>query len=463
MGRSNTVYVFDRSFTPEYTPQYIVYKLDANLNVTRLRRIEFPNGFIIYNINAFELDNTGNVYFAGDGQYPNSAGGSGPASFILKTNNNLENLWSRMDSSETSYARLHIDRWGRVLVIEDYYTFFPQVRIKRFSYNGQSLNTFIVNTDAGRYSLNTMLDNDDNILMYGGKTFSESSQAMFLKRISRFTGNAVYSKTHFIAPSSQLNDFKIDHSGDIFTLVTQQSGPNNQKSKISRINLTSGNISWNHIMNFSADSCNLIKLVMNDNDRFYAVGEKRSGTYFSKGFAMRIKKNGQPDGNYHLPDSVAFQRSHWLADGITDNNNRLIAIGNTSDFDTTTYSNSYFRSFAMRVGTNNNCNNRRGGSEVIYEEENFTDAAETEKVELTTQLVIYPNPVQNQLNIFNIIPEEYDRAAIYNMQGAMLQQKTINTSTARIDISNLSDGVYLFVLRSSAALKEKSIKFVVRK
>lgn len=100
---------------------------------------------------------------------------------------------------------------------------------------------------------------------------------------------------------------------------------------------------------------------------------------------------------------------------------------------------------------------------MIYEEENFTDAAETEKVELTTQLVIYPNPVQNQLNIFNIIPEEYDRAAIYNMQGAMLQQKTINTSTARIDISNLSDGVYLFVLRSSAALKEKSIKFVVRK
>lgn len=325
------------------------------------------------------------------------------------------------------------------------------------------MNTFSVNIDADRYSLTTTLDNDDNIVMYGGKTVGESSQAMYLKRISRVTGNTVYSKTHFTAPSSQLNDFKVDHNGDIYTLVSQQFGPTDKKCMISRIHLASGNISRNNVIDFSTDSCNLIKLVMNGNERFYAVGEKKSGAYFSKGFAMRIKKNGQPDGNYHTPDSVAFQRSHWLADGITDNNNRLIAIGSTSDFDTVTATYNYFRSFAMRVGVNNNCNNRRGGEETINEEENFTDAAQSEKVELTTQLVFYPNPVQSQLNIFNINPEEYDRAVIYNMQGAMLQQHPINTSTARIDISNLSDGVYLFVLRSSAALKEKSIKFIVRK
>lgn len=463
-GRNNTLYVFERSFTADYTPRFIVYKLDANLQINRLKEIYFPNGFIINNISAFELDNNGSVYFAGDGLYPNSAGGNSPASFIVKANHNLENQWSKIDSTETSYSRLHIDRWGRVLVIEDYYTFFPQVRIKRFSANGQPLSTFMVNTDAGRYSLTTTLDTDDNIIMYGGKTVGESSQAMFLKRISRVTGNTVYSKTHFTASLSQLTDLQVDRNGDIYTVVTQQSGPADKQCKISRINLFTGNISWNHVLRFSSDSCNLIRLVLNGNERFYVLGEKRSGNYFSKGFAMRLKKNGQPDGRYYSPDSVAFQRSHWLTDGITDNNNRLIVIGSTADLDTVTGGNSYFRSFAMRMGaTTITCNNRRGGEEAIGEEENFTDAAQEEKVELTTRLVVYPNPVQNQLNIFNIKPEEYDRAVIYNMQGAILLQNTINTTTARIDISNLSDGVYLFVLRSSIALKEKSIKFVVRK
>ena len=462
-GRNNTIYVFERSFTPDYSPRFIVYKLDANLQITRLKQIDFPNVFMIYNINAFELDNNGNVYFAGDGLYPNSAGGDSPASFIVKTNHQLEHQWIKIDSSETSYSRLHIDRWGRVLVIEDYYTFFPQVRIKRFSINGQSLSTFNVNTDMGRYSLTTTLDNDDNILMYGGKTVGESSQAMYLKRIFRISGNSVYSKTHFTSLATQLNDFKVDDNGDIYTLVTQQFGPDDKLCRISRINHSSGTISWNHVMRFSTDSCNLVKLVINGNQRFYAVGEKRSGTYFSKGFAMRIKKNGQPDGNYSSPDSVAFQRSHWLADGITDINNRLIAIGSTADFDTVAGTNNYFRSFAMRMGATTTCNNRRGGEEATGEEENFTDVAQAEKVELTTQLTVYPNPVQSQLNIFNIKPEEYDRAFIYNMQGAMLQQNSINSMMASIDISNLVDGIYLFVLRSSKALKEKSIKFVVRK
>ncbi len=292
---------------------------------------------------------------------------------------------------------------------------------------------------------------------------------MYLKRISRFTGNTVYSKTHFAAPSSQLNDLKIDRYGNIFTLVTMFFGPGNQKCRISRINLSNGNIAWNHSTNFSTDSCNLTKLVINDNDRFYAVGEKKFHTYFSKGFVLRIKKNGQLDGNFPSPDSVAFQRSHWLADGIIDNSNKLIAIGNTSDLDTTTFSNSYFRSFAMRVGTpsNNNCYYGKAGSgeeaTTEEEEEPITDTEEAERVELTTKLVIYPNPVQSQLNVSNIDPEEFDRVAIYNMQGAVLQQKSINSSTARMDISNLPDGVYLLILRSSVSLKEKSIKFVVRK
>ncbi len=124
---------------------------------------------------------------------------------------------------------------------------------------------------------------------------------------------------------------------------------------------------------------------------------------------------------------------------------RLVLSGNTAGFDTITYSGNYHDS---------------GGEDKVVTE---SATVETENVELTTQLVIYPNPVQNQLNISKINPEEYDRLTVYNMQGAVLQQQKINTTVARMDISNLSDGVYLLALRSSHTFKEKSIKFVVRK
>lgn len=461
IGKNNTVYVLERSFTQEYLPQYKIYKLDANLRIASQRTITFPNGFSIYNIGAFEVDSEANVYFAGDGQYPDGNGGTNPASFVLKTNKNLVNQWSKMDSTETSFTRLHVDGSGRVLVIEDYYTFFPQVKIRRFGSNGQRLSTFTVQTDVNRYSLYTTLDHDDNILVYGGKTVGESAQAMFLKKVSRSSGQVAYSKTHFTAPSSQLNDLRTDRSGNIFTLTTLYFGPDNQKCKISRINLSNGNILWNRVLDYANDSCNLSRLVMNNNERFYVVGERKSHTYFSKGFAMRLKKNGQLDGNFPAPDSVAYQRSHWLSDGIIDNNGQLIAIGNTADFDTLMYSSSYSRSFATRFG-NNNCYGK-GGDEMITEAVPGAAEETEEKVELSTRLIIYPNPVQDHLTVTNVDPAEYDRVSVYNMQGAKLQQKSVSSSTARLDISSLPDGVYLLILQSSITLKEKSIKFVVRK
>ncbi|HEV7783044.1 MAG TPA: T9SS type A sorting domain-containing protein [Chitinophagaceae bacterium] len=471
IGKNNCVYVFERSFTAEYAPLYKVYKLDVNLHMVSQRNISFPNGYTVYNINAFEIDEQGNVYFAGDGQYPNAGGSLSPASFVIKANKNLVNIWQRMDSTETSFARLHVDGAGRVLIIQDYYTFFPEVRIKRYSSNGQIMAPFTVQTDINRYSLYSALDNDDNILLYGGKTVEETSQAIFLKRVSRFNGSVAYSKTHFTAPSSQLNDFKIDEHGNIFTLVSQYFGPENQKSRISRINLSNGNIAWNRTINFADDSCNLSKLVLTPNERIYAVGERRSCTYFSKGFAMRVKKNnGQLDENFPAPDSVAFQRSHWLADGIVDNDNQLIAIGNTSDFDTVTYSNNYFRSFAVRFGNNHHGGDcfGKGGIESAMTADAVMNAETIEAAEATeetvgTKLTVYPNPAQNQLLVSNLDPAEYDRMTIYTVQGVKLQQQSINSTTGKMNISRLPDGLYLLVLNSATTMKTKTFKFMVKK
>ena len=460
-GKFNSLYVLQRNFPLGQNAGYLLYKLDSNLNIRVQKTISFPKGFNIFNLNCFEVDKSDNVYLAGDGQYPDGPG-YGFASFVLKTNKNLATQWSRMDSTQTSYSRLHIDRWGRVIVVEDFFTFFPNVKITRISSNGQHVQQVNIETDPGRYSLFSSLDDNDNLLIYGGKTVSDTLQAMYLYKISRINGTVLYRKTHFKAQGSQLNDLKIDRNGKLYALVTIYNA-GQQFCRISRINSKHGFISWNHSMPYSQDSCNLVKLVVNESYRFYAIGQRMSGTYLSKGFAVRMKKSGQMDGEIPSPDSSAFQRLHWLADGIFDKNNQLIVIGGTSDFDTTIYMNTYLRAFAVRYGNNNNCNNRTVKGEVetaVFE--NKTTEAESEKVVLSTSLVIYPNPVQGRLTVSGL-QDEYDKVTVFNMQGAIVLQQEIRGSLARMDVSALTDGVYVLVLRSSVTFKEKSLKFVIRK
>jgi hypothetical protein len=285
---------------------------------------------------------------------------------------------------------------------------------------------------------------------------------MYLYKFSRYFGIIIYRKTLFTAAGLQLNDLKVDDNGNIFSLVAQYPFSGGLFYKISRISSNTGNVLWNHSIPYSQDSSNLVKLVVSDHDRFYAVGCRQSNNYFCKGIALRIKKNGQTDGNIPAPDSVNFQRMHWLSDGIADNNNRLIAIGGTSDLDTNTFYSSYLRAFAIRFSDNNCYPDNKPGPDASTMVSRTT-GIEKEVIQLTNKLVVYPNPVTEQLTVSGLNKDEYDWISVYNMQGAQLLKQTINSETARIDVNSLPEGVYLLVMHSSVTLKEKNLKFIVRR
>lgn len=449
--KNSYIYVLGKEYQNGQSPAYTVYRLNGNLQVVAQRTITFPDSYIVAAVNGFEVDDDGNVYIAGDGQYPDGTGGFGFSSFILKTSKNLITKWSRMDSVQTSYSRLLVDRSQRVTVIEDYYTTYPAVKITRINKAGTQAVSTSVTPDQLRYSINAMLDQNDNILLYGGKMASDTSQASYLCKVSRTSGNVMFRQTLFEAPVSLLNDIKKDENGKLFALATQYY-PGDLLTKISRINPDNGSLLWSQDISYNTDRCLFNKLVVNNSDRIFAVGEQRSGDYFAKGFALRIKKSGQVDNRLPAPDSVAYQRFHTLWDGIADNSNRLIAIGNTNDFDTTTYSSSYYRAFAVRLGEKG-CENNTTAKQPAAEENNT----------LAEKLQLYPNPVQNTLMVSNMNPEVFDKLFVYNMQGAVVLQQKINGTSARLDMSNFSDGVYLLVFRSSVSLKEKTMKFVVSK
>jgi hypothetical protein len=151
-------------------------------------------------------------------------------------------------------------------------------------------------------------------------------------------------------------------------------------------------------------------------------------------------------------------------DQFKDNTFPACYLLRKTDFGNIKYYSRYFRSFAVQFYCKHCYSNGCVVSETGNDEmQTDKTSEEADPVSLTSQLVIYPNPVQDQLTVSNINPAEYNKLLIYNMQGAQLQQQALNASISRIDINNLTDGVYLLVLHSSVSLKEKAIKFVVRK
>lgn len=465
-GYRNSVYVLVRSFPFAQDPQYTIYKLDSNLVVKAQTTLNFPGSYTIFNLNVFELDVQGNLYLAGDGQYPDGYGYS-PASFLLKSDKNLVTRWTRMDSTQTSYARLHVEKSGTIRLIEDFYTFFPDIRVQQISANGQLQQRRTYSTDPGRQSLTTLLDNDDNLLLTG-TTDNGAGQTLYLQKIARRTGQVVYRRNFLNAVAANLDDVKMDEDGQLYTLLTQYNNSGSQ-CRLARLQPRNGSLSWSRSFPFVQDSCMLRSIVLTDQEMIYLVGEKRSGTFFSKGMAVQVKRNGQRGETWISPDSVSNARSHALFQGITDEQQRLIAIGNTNDLDTVTGSSTYFRAFAVgfgkqRKGHGHDCEND-DRSLILSDAVTAKEAVPEQTVQATEELKtqVYPNPATDRITVQVAHPLHVNQVMIYDMRGHLQASQTISGSTVSFDISRFSAGVYTMILRSAAGVAGKPLRFVVKR
>ena len=71
--------------------------------------------------------------------------------------------------------------------------------------------------------------------------------------------------------------------------------------------------------------------------------------------------------------------------------------------------------------------------------------------------------VQNQLLLTNLKEEEFDRIAIVNMQGSVVQKQTVSGPAVKLNFTELEEGVHLLLLHSSSRMKEKSIKIIIKR
>lgn len=69
----------------------------------------------------------------------------------------------------------------------------------------------------------------------------------------------------------------------------------------------------------------------------------------------------------------------------------------------------------------------------------------------------------NTLTLQHVREHGFDRLVIFDARGnAVMRADQVNNGS-RVDISHLEDGVYVLVFRSSETMKEKAVKFVIRR
>lgn len=82
---------------------------------------------------------------------------------------------------------------------------------------------------------------------------------------------------------------------------------------------------------------------------------------------------------------------------------------------------------------------------------------------INAQLDVFKSNVYNNVQVTDLDVEKFDRISVTDNKGTILIKKTVNASIANMDFSQLQDGVYVLGLFSSSNMKEKTIKFIIRR
>lgn len=69
----------------------------------------------------------------------------------------------------------------------------------------------------------------------------------------------------------------------------------------------------------------------------------------------------------------------------------------------------------------------------------------------------------NHILLTNLKTYNYDRISVTDMKGNVVLKQETTANNTRLDISSLADGVFVLTLRSSCTMKEKQVKFLIRR
>ncbi len=449
------IYAMESSYPAGAGPVYTLFKLDGNLSMKAQRTISLPGTFTIYNINAFATDDDANIYVAGDGATQDQS----PASFVIKSSSNFLTRWNHIDTIPTSFTQMQVDHHGTVWLMEDYYSFYPDVHIRSISQSGAMERVNTLTTSPGRQGISMQLDAADNLLLYGNEMDSNYMVDVFLYKFNSSSRQIVYRKSFFTSQYIYINDLKQDGTGNIFALTTWFNSSWEQTSRVCSIYPNNGSVIWSQDFSYVQDSITLNRLAIGRGNLLYAVGQQSQDLNWSRGYAVRLQKWGGSLSNLQGPDSVSFYKMHYLMDGIADRNDQLIAVGATNDLDPITFTSTYSRAFASRY------NNvaplvRSSGTQTTDQPQTNTNAATNEPA-AGKAILAYPNPAKDHITVTGSDLGGYSKLSLMDEKGKAVWQQMLNGSAVTINVGSLPNGNYTIWLSAGRDGLQKAVRFIV--
>jgi hypothetical protein len=76
---------------------------------------------------------------------------------------------------------------------------------------------------------------------------------------------------------------------------------------------------------------------------------------------------------------------------------------------------------------------------------------------------VYPNPASQFIVVYNYSMENTRTASLYNMNGTLVQQKQLQQSASRMDVSNLPAGLYILKITDAKRTNIRTEKIIINR
>lgn len=195
------------------------------------------------------------------------------------------------------------------------------------------------------------------------------------------------------------------------------------------------------------------------------------GNLASPTFISAIHMNAESSGNLgslstwdDFTNGTSSSRSA-IPPGLTNGINAIMVVDGTSA-PYTEYDNAIFNCTGIpaatandtRLAINERANWTKDNTTTFNSQPNCT-FLNTNNFGLESKIKIYPNPIENELNIEALEDFENLKINLYDFNGKLILSKTINDNSLKINTSNLNSGIYLISIENELGkFNQKIIK-----
>ncbi|QNA46408.1 T9SS type A sorting domain-containing protein [Lacibacter sediminis] len=173
----------------------------------------------------------------------------------------------------------------------------------------------------------------------------------------------------------------------------------------------------------------------------------------------KIEINGNARGNkaivsWKVEDEMLSSASRFVVERSINNSNYVTVTEINADMNKTVYSIEDVLS-AQATGYNYRIRIMKKDHSVAYSSSILVKTKQTD-----SELSFYPNPAQHELNLYTGAAVKNAQAVIYDMSGAVLQQKNFSGNNLNMNVSTLKPGAYYLKVQQKDGGVAKMHKFV---